>query len=35
MYLIDLAHDRDGRQALVNTVMNHWAPQNVGNLSTG
>ena len=31
---IDLAQERDKCQALMNTVMNLWVPQNAGNFLT-
>ena len=34
MYWIDLAEDRDRWWALVNSVMNLWVPQDVGNFLT-
>ena len=34
MHWIDLAQDRDSWRALVNTVLNLWAPYNAGNFLT-
>ena len=34
MAWIDLAQDRDRRQALVNAVMNFWVPLKVRNILT-
>ena len=34
MYWIDLAEDRDSWWVLVNSVMNLWVPQDVGNFLT-
>ena len=31
MNWINVAQDRDRWRAVVNAVMNHWVPQNVGN----